>query len=119
MRRFQLGKDCGREQRQTVHAILEPVCIVHCYRRASIMPHNVPLIDAMFHSDFFDLTGELFQLADTATLVATRSGSSSEARQIDGHAGEAPQQLVDDPAPQMRKKRTITQNSKNKTTHTA
>jgi hypothetical protein len=101
MKRFQLGKDCGREQRQTIHAILEPVCIVHCYRRAGIMPHNVPLIDAMFYSDFFDLAGYLFQLADTATLFATSSGSFSEARQIDGHAGEAPQQLVDDPAPKL------------------
>jgi hypothetical protein len=101
MKRFQLGKDCGREQRQTIHAILEPVGIVHCYRRAGIMPHNMPLSDAVFDSDFFDLTGELFQLTDTATLFTTTSGSSSEARQIDGHAGEAPQQLVDDPAPKL------------------
>src|ERR1700722_3979558 len=101
MKRFQLGKDCGREQHQTIHAILEQVCIVHCYGRSGIMPLNVPLIDAMFHSDFFDLTSDLFQLADTATLFTRTSGSSSEARQIDGHAGEAPQQLVDDPAPKL------------------
>jgi hypothetical protein len=65
------------------------------------VPHDVPLGDAMFHSDFLDLIGKYFQLIDTATVFVSALRSSPESGQVDGHASETIEQLVDNPAPKL------------------
>jgi hypothetical protein len=66
-----------------------------------IMPHDVPLVDVMFHSDFLDLVRKRLQLRDTTTIL----GSPPKAGQIDSHASEASQQFVDDPTPKLAARR--------------
>ena len=68
MKRLEFGKHCRRKQRQMVNAFLKPVSIVDRDGGPGIMPHDVPLIDALFYSDFLDLICERFQLVDTAAI---------------------------------------------------
>jgi hypothetical protein len=84
-----------------VNVLLEPVGVMNRDGGSRIVTHDVPLSDAMFHSDFLDLIGDHFQLLETATIFVTALRSSPESRQIDRHASETGQQLVDNPGPKL------------------
>jgi len=71
-----LRKHCRRQQGQTVNPVLKPVSIVHRHSGPGIMPHDVPLVDMMFHSDSLDPLSKGFQLVPTTAIV----GRPAEAR---------------------------------------